>query len=128
MKITQVSYEACFNLGDYENEKIRLSAQLGEGDTVDTAVQQLREQVIDLATPSAYNTLSRVSDAKRELRSLEEKIKQRTQEWNNTAEFLRKQGINAEAVDMPMFSNLLAPAKPDDEEVKVEVLDDDIPL
>lgn len=42
MKITNISYEKCHNLGNYEHEKIRLDAEVSEGDDVAEAMTTLR--------------------------------------------------------------------------------------
>jgi hypothetical protein len=51
VKITQVDYQATINLGNYENERIGLKAQLEEGDTPDQAIAQLRNRVIEMTGP-----------------------------------------------------------------------------
>ena len=45
MKITTVSYEALANLGNYENEKIRLEAVLEDGDTYESCLEELKNKV-----------------------------------------------------------------------------------
>ena len=123
MKITTIHYEACFNLGDYENEKIRLIAQLKEEDIpVSEAVDALRKKVLELGSPNARRLLDEIWEKRRELRKLEEKMEKRTEEWNQIAEFLKAQGLKADASSMPQFSNLLSPAE---ETTEIEVLEDD---
>lgn len=46
MKIDRVCYEATFNLGNFENEKIRLEAEVEENETPDTVVSDLRQIAI----------------------------------------------------------------------------------
>lgn len=118
MKITHVHYEACFSLDNYENEKIRLIGTLENGETPENAIEALRKRVSEAASPETHNVINRIYKLQDELRELETKITKRTQEWNATAEFLRAQGIKADAQDMPMLTNLLAPS-PETEQTEV---------
>lgn len=131
MKIKSVQYEACFNLGSYENEKIRLIATLDGEESLEDAIKFLREQTLQMASPNATKINETIWEARSKLSRLEEQIKHKTEQWNSMAEFLRTQGINAEAVNMPVFSNLLEPG-PEETEVVEEaelVPDyDEIPL
>lgn len=45
MNITTVSYGKTFNLGDYESERIDLTAELEEGDTAEAVLRVLKEKV-----------------------------------------------------------------------------------
>jgi hypothetical protein len=118
MKITHVHFESCFNIGNYENEKIRMVAELQSDETPERIIETLRDRVREAASPDASNMLGVIWERRRELKELEEKLAKRTQEWNATAEFLRAQGIKADAQDMPMFTNLLAPS-PETEQTEV---------
>lgn len=45
MKITNISYEKCHNLGNYEHEKIRMDAIVDEGEDVQEVMNELRSKV-----------------------------------------------------------------------------------
>lgn len=121
MQIKSVQYEACFNLGSYENERIRLVAVLGEEDKPEDVVKALRDRTLEMASPNADKINCRIYDLQSKLRVLEQRIEEKTSQWNSMAEFLRTQGVNADAVDMPVFTNLLAPG----EEMSEEVIEPD---
>lgn len=107
MKITTVHYSALINLGDYSNEKIGFTAQVGEDDSIEQTIEQLRQKVIDHGGISASKLFDKMDRLKGELYELERKVKNATQKWDATAEFLRAQGIKPEASSMPQFDNLL---------------------
>lgn len=45
MKPTRIYYEKCFNLGNYENEKIGIEIQLEEGEKAADAINKARETI-----------------------------------------------------------------------------------
>lgn len=45
MQVTSVSYGKTFNLGDFESERIDMSAELSEGDTPEGVLEELKELV-----------------------------------------------------------------------------------
>jgi len=45
MKITNVEVGRKFNLGNFETQDIKLTADLEEGDTVDNAIVSLKDQI-----------------------------------------------------------------------------------
>ncbi|MEM9806424.1 MAG: hypothetical protein AAF959_14200 [Cyanobacteria bacterium P01_D01_bin.56] len=130
MKIKAVQYEACFNLGSYENEKIRLIATIDGNESLDDVIKFLRQQTLEMASPNATKINHQIWQASSRLADLNAKIANKTDQWNNMAEFLRTQGINAEAVDMPVFGNLLEAGPENIEQVEeVELVEyDNIPL
>ena len=131
MKVTRIEYEACFNLGDYENEKVRLCAQLDANESTKDAVSQLRSTAVAAALEAPWKVEGRVYDAQHQLRALETKLEKKTDEWNQMAEFLKAQGIKADAQAMPQFTHLLEPAEEKTEVIEGEFDDDDdddIPL
>lgn len=117
MRIRSVSYHALFNLGDYENEKIELIAQLEEDETPEEVIPQLREKVQALAQPSAAKAWNERTKLQGELHSIQVKLTKARQEWEATAEFLRSQGIKTDVAPMPEFSKLLNPASSEGSEV-----------
>lgn len=114
MKITQVEYKALYNLGNYNNESIALRATVEEDETPEEVVAQLRQKAIDLNAGSngdADELYSRIYRYKQSLKSLEEKIRTAAEQWNQTADFLKAQGINPDAPKLSPFNSLLPPAE-----------------
>lgn len=107
MKIKTVHYLATINLGNYSNEKIGFAADVEDGETPEEAVEALRKKAQECALPNCENTYEAIYKAQSELRDLERKLNKSRSEWNATAEFLRAQGIKADAANMPSFTNLL---------------------
>lgn len=106
-RIKTISYSALFNLGDYSNERVGFSAVLEDGESIEDAINYLRQKAKDCALPNRNNVINQITDKLSDLREIEFKIQKKTREWNAIAEFLRKQGINTDAINMPMFENLL---------------------
>ncbi|MBL1177838.1 hypothetical protein [Pantanalinema sp. GBBB05] len=128
MKITRVTYHALFNLGDYSNEKIELSAQLEEGETPEDIVPKLRERVAAMALPKQGELWNQRYELEGTIRELEKKLAKSRESWNATAEFLRAQGIKPEMPDMPEFSKLLNPAAEESSTVVEGELEDPTPF
>lgn len=122
MKIKTVEYSALINLGNYNNERIGFTAQLEEGETVEEVIDKLRQMVKENGGVDADQLYNRIYDGKQKLKALEEKTLKARQAWEQTAEFLKAQGLRPDAPSMPMFSNLLPEAK---EERVVEAEIDD---
>lgn len=127
MKIKTVEYSALINLGNYSNEKIGFTAQLEEGETVEQVVEQLRQKVKDNGGVNAEELYDKLYKGRQELRALEAKIIKARQTWEQTAEFLKAQGLRPDAPPMPTFSNLLPEAK-DEQVVEAEIDDGDSPF
>lgn len=111
MKIKTVHYSALINVGNYNNEKIGFTADIEENETVESTIEALRLKVKEVGGVDAERLYSEIRDKRQELRELERKVRKATEEWNALAEFLRSQGIKKDAVDMPMFTNLLPEVK-----------------
>lgn len=111
MKIVEVSFEAVFNLGDYENEKIRLTAQLEEGETPEAIIPQLRKKTVENASISGEESYNRRWKLEAEVRELENKAAKAREEWNAVAEFLRTQGLKPDAPSLTAVQNLLPQAQ-----------------
>lgn len=124
MKITQVEFQALYNLGNYNNERISLRAIVEDGETPEDVVAKLREKAIALNAGSGGEVdelYGRIYRYKRDLQQLEDQIKTAAEKWNQTAEFLKAQGLNPNAPTLEPFQSLLAPA---DEGVVEAELDD----
>lgn len=114
MKITHVEYKALYNLGNYNNESIALRATVEDGETADEVVHQLREKAIALNVASggeADELFHKMRRYQRGLDEIEAKTKAAVERWNQTAEFLKAQGLNPNAPDIPVFPGLLSPAE-----------------
>ena len=111
MKYKTVHYSALVNLGDYNNEKFGFTAEVEEGDSVEEIIGTLRLKVEKLGGLNAQEFYERQRTGRHALLELERKIKQATEQWNATSEFLRTQGIKPDAPVMPAFTNLLPEVK-----------------
>lgn len=120
MKTTHVEFSALFNLGDYNNEKLGFRVQLEEGDDIAQVVEELRDRAIGLSAGEgvAKEMYERIYSRQRALKELERKIVDATEQWNQVANFLRAQGINPEAPNLPSLP-ALAPGQPDEVEAEL---------
>ena len=120
MKTTHVEFSALFNLGDYSNEKIGFRVQLEEGDEIEHVVGTLRARAISMSAGegNATNLYSHIYSQHRQLRELEKKVAEATEQWNQVANFLRAQGLNPDAPNLPTLP-ALAPGQPAEEEVEI---------
>ena len=125
MKIKRVEYSALVNLGNYSNEKIGFTADVTDGETPEAVVEQLRNKAQECALPNMDTTFSDIRKAQNELRDLRHKLIKARSEWNATAEFLRAQGIKADASDMPQFNRLLAGLSEESVEVTEAEIEDE---
>lgn len=122
MEIKAVQVELCFNLGNFENEKIRLIAELDPDDDIKDVVAKLREGAIASASENDDSSWRRRTAMVSELKALGQKLTQASEQWQRTKEFLQAQGIKTDVEDMPQFDNLLLPGTP---EVDCELVDQD---
>lgn len=125
MEIKTVHYSALINLGNYSNEKIGFSAELSEGESVEQAIESLRQKIKEVAGLNAEEVDQLLYRGRREIKELERKLQKARQEWDATAEFLRAQGIKPDASDMPVFTRLLPEVKEESTRaVDGEIVDD----
>lgn len=122
MEITKVGYSALLNLGNYRNEKISFIAKVDENESPEQVVEKLRERVKAVGGKNADDMYYELREGTKQLAELDRKIAKATSEWNAVSEFLRKQGIKPDAVDMPKFNHLL----PEVKEESTEVIDGEI--
>lgn len=136
MKITTASYSCLVNLGSYNNERIGFAAKIEDGETPDEVLEALRSKALSLANENGEEMWGKLSKARRDLNDLNQKIKEATDKWNATAEFLRAQGLKPDSPKMPEFINLLPEVKEESKEVyegefeedEDDGEDDDIPV
>ena len=117
MQIKVVHAHFLISIGNYSNERIGFSVELEEGETAESVIPQLREKALAIVGRPAQELYDEKYRAEQAIRPLEARLKQLRAEWDATSEFLRAQGINPDAPKMPVFSNLLAAAKVEEEEV-----------
>lgn len=111
MKITTVGYARLNNLGDYQNERIEMQAQLEEGETPEQVLQDLKERVLAECKPSARQLDDRRWDLINEIDKLERKLADYQRKWNAAAQFLIAQGIKPDAPMFPDLAGLLPAAE-----------------
>lgn len=124
MEIKRIEVELCFNLGDYENEKIRLAAQLHKNDHIPEVIETLRAMAIASGSEKDHDSWRRRDRMVKELKDLAQKLKQAQEQWGRTKDFLQAQGIKTDVDDMPQFENLLMPSPPT---ADAEIVDYDCP-
>lgn len=128
LEIKTVSYSALFNTGNYSNERLALTAQIKPDEVPEEIMAALKSKVLAMAGPEAEQLYRSLRDKQRDLDNLEHKIRKATEEWNAIAEFLKAQGIKADAVKMPKFTNLLPSVSFEKQEIvegEIENGDDD---
>lgn len=125
MKIKTVHYLVTVNLGNYSNEKIGFSAELEDSESPESAIEALRQKALDCALPNTTEIYREIENRRRALASLNLKLDKAKQQWELTAEFLRKQGIKPDAVDMPQFTNLLPQVEDEHSEVAEGEIEDE---
>lgn len=122
MKIKTIHYLATINLGNYSNEKIGFVADIDDGETPEQVIEALRQKARECSLPKVEDVFESIYKAQSELRDLNVKLNKARTEWNATAEFLRTQGIKADAPSMPSFTNLL-PGIADEHVAEAEIED-----
>ena len=108
MKIKTIHAHFLISIGSYSNERIGFSVELGEGESVESTVEVLRQKAKRIVGKKAEDLYDERSKLWRECTELEKKLDALRKEWDATAEFLKAQGLNPTAPSMPQFRNLLA--------------------
>lgn len=123
-EIKRIAYEACFNLGNYENEKIRLEVTYSADEDLDQVIAGLRQKCVSLAQPDANKSWQERDRLAREIRQLEQRIQELKDNWETVSSFLKAQGIKPDVAEFPQLTNLL-PAAPNTEVVEPDYDDID---
>lgn len=126
MTITKIHYSVLVSLGDYNNERLGFIKEVKPDENLEAAFQELRDLAKQCGNPKLRDLYNLQAEARAELNRLERKLEAKTQEWNAMAEFLRTQGIKADAKNMPQFTNLLSPAIEEEDSSVIEPDVDDI--
>ncbi|MCC5603854.1 hypothetical protein [Nostoc favosum] len=124
MKVKLVHAHFLISIGDYSNERVGFTVELEEGETVQSVVDDLRQQAITAVGPKSEELYNQNRKLRFENRELEERMNKLRSEWEATAEFLRAQGIKPEAPSMPQFQRLLNAAKPESQSVTAEFVEE----
>ena len=126
MKLKTVKYAALANLGNYENERIELEAELEGGEDYTEALIRLTEMVHQqLKNEKEYfEYCDHYNQARRKLSDITEKLQQAYDQWEETSNFLIAQGLKPSVPSFPIERQNLITAGI--EEVEVEVEDEPI--
>lgn len=132
MKVIQLEYSALYNTGNYENEKVGLTVQLEEGETVEETVLKLRKKTAELVGPKAMEQVDLKQRLSRAVARMKEKTEQAAQEYEQAKNFMQAQGLKMDMPAFPMLRTLLPPKdeqpklpEPDVEDVRVDSHRDD---
>jgi hypothetical protein len=117
MKIEKIHAHFRINMNDYNYEQVGFAVTLEEGDDINEIVAELRRKACEAIGPSAHNMMERRNELASKCYQFEDKLNKLRKEWEATAQFLKAQGINAEAPSMPQFRNLIESVKIEVEEV-----------
>lgn len=123
MKLKRIEYEACFNLGNYENERIRLVAEVSPDEITGAVVEKLRELAIATAKPKQQDIWNKRNDLEYEVRNLERKVANAREQWRIATEFMVSQGLKTDVSPFPELVALL-PAAEEEEVVEAEYDDE----
>lgn len=113
MKITKITYSSLANLGNYENERIELEAELQEGDDYQRVLEELKIKVHqELKNEKDYHDYCyRYNEANRKLKDICEKLQKAYDQWEEASNFLIAQGIKPSVPSFPIpQQNLIAPS------------------
>jgi hypothetical protein len=122
MKIVQVEYRRLRTFGSYENETVGATAQVGEEETPEQAIETVRQWVDSiLGDAEERSGLSeRVSQLRWDERNLKSRIERMQIKWGEIMAFLARFGIERPA-DVPGdLAEILSPEPTEepDEELK----------
>jgi hypothetical protein len=106
-------------------EKIEYRFVLEDGENLKEEVNKFREQAVLVCGRPSHEMYARRQELEYACDELTLKLTKLRNEWDATAEFLRKQGINPEAPNLPQFDKLLKAATGVEETVIAEFDDDE---
>jgi len=104
MKITEVYFEKLISDGNFNNERIGARAEVEDGH-YEIALKDLTEWVEakhrerGACIQDAYALESRIHNLRYELSTIENDIKRARAAWEKAKEFLKKHGIDPDAID-----------------------------
>lgn len=118
MKIRQVSYAALASLGNYENQRVELVAEIEEGDEWQDVLKDLETKVHShLNNYEKYDKYRQCfRQSKRDLEDILRELDKARQNWETVTNFMKAQGLKDNAEEFPALLQL-APAKKSDEAI-----------
>src|SRR6476646_10387655 len=105
--IKRIAYEACFNLGNYENEKIRLEATYSPDQDLTQVIEDLRGKCRSAAQPDANKSWNERQKLQNDIKKLQTRLNELQDNWENVSTFLKAQGIKPDVAEFPQLTNLL---------------------
>jgi hypothetical protein len=117
MEINQVHAHFLISIRHDSNERIGFSVTLDEGESVEEAVAELRTKAAEIVGRPAKELYEQKYAAERQCREIEIRLAKLRKKWDAMREFLKAQGIKADAPPMPQFNNLLNAAQVEEETV-----------
>ena len=104
MKIKQIEYSALVNLGNYENEKVQLTAEVEDGENWEEALEELKRQAHSKVNNADdyYKMCDRYRDQKRKLEDITEKLHKAYDQWEEASNFIIAQGIKPSVPSFPI--------------------------
>ncbi|MEG3439892.1 hypothetical protein V0288_22385 [Pannus brasiliensis CCIBt3594] len=112
MKYRTVSYGYVKNSGNYENERIFLEAELEEGESYETVLEQLKKEVHTSLNDfeDYYKREREMRQLKNEIAELIEKREEARNLYEATRSFLETQGLKTDMPPFPQHKGYLTPA------------------
>lgn len=117
MNIKQIHAHFLISIGNYSNERIGFTVELGENETPEQVVAELRHKAIAIVGKNAEDLYQEKWKLDQTVAEMKTRLDKLRSEWEATAEFLRAQGIKPDAPSMPQFERLLQAAKVEEETV-----------
>ena len=123
MRVKTIGFGYVKNLGNYENCKLYMEAELEDWENPSESFDLLRAQVAnELNLPDHYRELRRkyswqlqvLEETNAAVAASEEKLKKVQQNWENFAQSLTAQGINSELVQASLNAETTAPESTED--------------
>lgn len=102
MRINKIYYRTNLPVGNGVSENFTFEAEPEENDSIEDCFRQLREWAKLAKLPTENETYHRLDKGKTALLSLEQRIEEKRQQWEEMRAFLIAQGINANAPEMPL--------------------------
>lgn len=115
MKLSKVTYSALANLGNYENQRIELEADIENESDYEPTLNKLKELVHKELNnlDSYYRRVDELSNLELQIKKAERKLAEVNKEWEGVRSFLIAQGIKEDVPSIPLSSimNMLPPAE-----------------
>ena len=122
MKIKTVGYSALVNLGNYENEKIELIAEVPENTDYVEVLEDLKLKVrSNLRSQERYFDYCRRFDEQRKKPvDIEQKLQKAYEQWEEVSNFLKAQGLKPDTPKFPFVKQNLITAGVESVEAEID--------